>query len=233
MFVKQKIVLLLVTSYALCTQLSAQIAKDAGMWNTLTIQHAFSKKINVVIDQEFRLRENYQRINLFYTNIGIDYKLNKNVKISPTIRLIQKKLLNGNYSFRNRFMLDVTAKKKFLNKWTISERVRYQIEVADYNTSEKGKLPEQFLRFKTDLKYQLNKKISPYYSIEFRYQIRDPKGQGPKYNNQFHRVRHVLGTEYKHNDRHSFNMYYLYQTEFNINTPESIYILGVGYTITI
>lgn len=233
MFLKNKIVFCLIMCYSLCTQLTAQIAKDAGMWNTLTIQHAFSKKINVVIDQEFRLRENYQRINLFYTNVGIDYKINKNLKISPTIRFIQKKMLNGNYSFRNRFMLDVTAKKKFLNKWTISERVRYQIEVADYNTSEKGKLSEQFLRLKTDLKYQINKKIEPFYSIEFRYQIRDPKGQGPKYNNQFHRVRNVLGAEYKHNDRHSFNVYYLYQTEFNINTPESIYILGVGYTITI
>ncbi len=233
MFFKSKIVLFLVMSYAFCTHSSAQIAKDAGMWNTLTIQHAFSKKINVVIDQEFRLRENYQRINLFYTNFGIDYKLNKNLKISPTIRFIQKKMLNGNYSFRNRFMLDVTAKKKFLNKWTISERVRYQIEVADYNTSEKGKLPEQFLRLKTDLKYQINKKIEPYYSIEFRYQIRDPKGQGPNYDNHFHRMRNVLGVEYKHNDRHSFNLYYLYQTEFNINTPESIYVLGVGYTITI
>lgn len=233
MVFKVKIVLCLLVSFVLCNNLFAQIAKDAGMWNTLTIQHAFSKKINVVIDQEFRLRENYQRINLFYTNVGVDYKINKNLKISPTIRFIQKKLLNGNYSFRNRFMLDVTAKKKMFNKWTISERVRYQIEVADYNTSEKGKLPEQFLRFKTDLEYQINKKIEPYYSIEFRYQIRDPKGQGPKYDNHFHRMRNVLGAQYKHNNRHSFNLYYLFQTEFNINTPESIYVLGIGYTITI
>lgn len=211
----------------------AQNQKDAGMWNTLTIQHAFSKKINFVIDQEFRLRENYQRINLFYTNIGIDYKINKHFKFSPTYRFIQKKLLNGNYSFRNRLMLDFTAKKKLTEKWTVSERVRYQIEVGDYYTSENGKLAEQFLRFKTDLKYQANEKINPYYSIEFRYQIKDPKGQGPRYDGEFHRVRHVLGTEYKHNDKHSFNLYYLYQTEFDINSPESIFILGVGYTITI
>jgi hypothetical protein len=72
---------------------NAQQSNDAGMWNTLTIQHSLTKKINLVIDQEFRLRENYQRINLFYTNIGIDYKYSKFLKISPTYRAIQKKTI--------------------------------------------------------------------------------------------------------------------------------------------
>jgi hypothetical protein len=90
----------------------AQRSNDAGMWNTFTIQHPFTKKVSLVIDQEFRLRENYQRINLFYTNIGIDYKYSKYLKISPTYRSDTKKLLDGTYSFRHRLMLDVTGKKE-------------------------------------------------------------------------------------------------------------------------
>ena len=86
----------------------------------------------------------YKGINLFYTNVGIDYKLNKFIKISPTYRAIQKKRLEGTYSYRHRLMLDVTVKKKF-NKFTLSERVRYQAEVQDLYTSKKGKLTEQFL----------------------------------------------------------------------------------------
>ncbi len=210
----------------------AQSSKDAGMWNTFTIQHPFTKKLSLVVDQEFRLRENYQRINLFYTNIGIDYKFKKYLKISPTYRIIQKKLFDGSYSFRHRLMLDVTGKKK-LNKFTLSERIRYQIEAQDYNTSEKGKLLEQFLRFKTDIKYSINERFTPYYSIEFRYQIRSPRGDGPLYNNQFHRVRNVMGIEYDINKKNSINLYYLMQSEFNISTPESIYILGIAYSLTI
>lgn len=60
------------------------------MWATLSLQHPLNKKISLVVDQEFRLKENYQRINLFYTNLGIDYKFNKYLKISPTYRAIQK-----------------------------------------------------------------------------------------------------------------------------------------------
>ena len=211
---------------------NAQRSNDAGMWNTFTIQHGLTKKINFVLDQELRLKENYQRINLFYTNIGIDYKHNKFLKISPTYRAIQKKRLEGTYSFRHRLMLDVTLKKKF-NKFTLSQRIRYQAEVQDFYTSRKGKLVEQFLRFKTDVKYAATEKITPYYSCEFRYQIRAPRGDGPRYDNGFHRVRNVLGVEYELNKKNSMNVYYLFQTEFNISTPESIYILGIGYTLTI
>lgn len=227
--------ILFIILFIFCSWLSpvfSQIKQDAGMWATLTIQHAINKKINLVIDEEFRLKENYQRINLFYTNIGIDYKFNKFLKISPTYRTIQKKKLDGNYSYRHRLMLDVTLKKK-IKKITLSERVRYQIEVQDFYTSKKGKFPEQYLRFKTDIKYDIGKKITPYYSIEFRYQIRNPRGDGPVYDNGFHRVRNVLGAEYEINKKNSINLYYLFQTEFNISTPESIYILGIGYSLTI
>ncbi len=212
--------------------LLGQVRQDAGMWATLSIQHALNKKINLVIDEEFRIKENYQRINLFYTNVGIDYKVNKFLKISPTYRTIQKKRLDGNYSYRHRLMLDVTVKKK-IKKITLSERVRYQIEVQDFYTSKKGKFPEQYLRLKTDVKYDIDKKITPYYSIEFRYQIRNTRGDGPVYDNGFHRVRNVLGAEYEINKKNSINLYYLFQTEFDISTPESIYILGIGYSLTI
>lgn len=211
---------------------SAQQSNDAGMWATFTLQHSFTKKINLVIDQEFRLKENYQRVNLFYTNIGIDYKLNKFIKISPTYRTVQKKRLDGTYSFRHRLMLDVTLKKKF-QKITLSERIRYQIEVQDLYTSKKGKLAEQFLRFKTDLKYAVNEKLTPYVSCELRYQIRSPRGDGPQFDKGFHRIRNVLGLEYQINKKNSVNLYYLIQSEYNISTPESIYILGIGYSLTI
>lgn len=210
----------------------AQDTKDAGLWATFTVQKRINKKINFVIDQEFRLRENFQRINLFYTNIGVDYKVTKWLKISPTYRAIQKKRFDGTYSYRHRLMMDLTFKKKF-QKITFSERVRYQIEVQDLYTSKKGKLPEQFLRFKTDVKYTVNDKVTPYVSCELRYQIHSPRGDGPAYDNDFHRIRNVAGIEYNINKDNAVNLYYLIQSEFNISDRESIYIIGIAYTLTL
>jgi hypothetical protein len=129
-------------------------------------------------------------------------------------------------------MLDVTARKKF-SMFALSERVRYQIEVQDFYTSKKGKLPEQYLRFKTDLKYTNLDKISPYISCELRYQLTAPRGDEPLYNYGFHRIRNVVGIEYKLNDIHVLNFYYLIQSEFDISSKENIYIVGLAYTISI
>ncbi len=216
----------------LATAINAQNNRDAGLWATFSVQKKISKRINFVIDQEFRLRENFQRINLFYTNIGIDYKATKWLKISPTYRSIQKKSFEGNYSYRHRLMLDFTAKKK-MQRITLSERVRYQIEVQDFYTSKKGKLAEQFLRLKSDVKYNLSEKVTPYISCELRYQIRSPRGDGPLYDKGFHRIRNVAGLEYTINKRNALNLYYLIQSEFDISGRESIYIVGIAYALTL
>jgi hypothetical protein len=212
--------------------LSAQVDNDAGFWGTLTLQKKVTKKVSVVIDQELRLRENFQRINLFYTNLGVDYKFNKYFKLSPSYRAIQKMRLDNTFSYRHRLSLDATIKKKF-NKITLAERVRYQIEVQDFLTSSKGKLPEQFLRFKTDLKYATNTKITPFVSCELRYQIRSWRGNDMVYNNGFHRIRNIMGIDYEMNNKHNLTLYYLIQNEFNIDNLENIYIVGLAYTFSL
>jgi len=211
---------------------NAQVENDAGLWPTFTIQKKITKKISIVVDQEFRLRENFQRINLFYTNAGIDYKINKNIKLSPSYRAIQKIRLDNTVSHRHRLSMDATVKKKF-NKITLAERVRYQIEVQDYLTSHKGHLPEQFLRFKTDVKYDLGSKITPFVSCELRYQIRSWRGNDMYYNNRFHRIRNIVGADYEINNKHNITFYYLIQNEYNIPDIENIYIIGLAYTLSL
>lgn len=210
----------------------SQVEQDAGLWTTFTIQKRITKKISIVVDQEFRLRENFQRINLFYTNAGIDYKINKNIKLSPSYRAIQKMRLDNTVSHRHRLSMDATIKKKF-NKITLAERVRYQIEVQDFLTSRKGHLPEQFLRFKTDLKYDLGSKITPFVSCELRYQIRSWRGNDMYYNNRFHRIRNIVGADYEINNKHNITLYYLIQNEFNVPDIENIYIIGLAYTLSL
>lgn len=218
--------------FTFCKTAIGQVENDAGLWTTLTFQKKITRKTSVVIDQEMRLRENFQRINLFYTNVGIDFKLNKNIKLSPSYRAIQKIRFDNTISYRHRLSMDVNIKKKF-NKITLAERVRYQIEVQDFLTSKKGRLPEQFLRFKTDLKYDFNSKITPFVSCELRYQIRSWRGNDMFYNNGFHRIRNIIGADYELNKKHSFTIYYLIQNEFNIADLENIYIIGLAYTLSL
>ena len=227
-----KKIILVITVLASVVKVNAQTTNDAGMWLTLTLEKKIQKNFILVIDQEMRLKENFQRVNLFYTNLRVDYKFNKTVKISPSYRAIQKERLDGTYSHRHRIMLDITLKKK-VRKFTLSERIRYQAEVQDYYTSKKGELIEQYLRFKTDIKYAFTEKISPFFSSELRYQIRSPRGDGSLYDFGFHRIRNIVGFEYEISKKQSVNIYYLIQNEFNISDIENIYIVGIAYSLSI
>lgn len=207
---------------------SAQLNNDAGFWSTFTLQHEIKKKFILTIDQEFRLRENYSRMNLLYTNIGIAYK-SKNWKFEPSYRFINKFDLDGSISFRHRIMFDLIYKKKFGN-FSISERARYQAEVKNVYSSDRAFLPEQYLRMRTMLDYNINDDYTVYYSCELRYQI-DVPNSDVVFNKTWHRIRNVLGVDYKINKKNSVGVYYLVQNEFNISPPENIYITGIQYSV--
>lgn len=208
----------------------AQSTSDAGLWSTFTIQKDLTKKFTLAIDQECRLKENYSRVNLFYTNIGLSYKIRKGLKVELAYRSIEKIRLDKSVSFRNRIQLDLTYKIKG-EKLTFSQRLRLQTEVQDYFTSVKGKLSEQFLRYKMDLKFDLGKKLFPYISTELRYQISSPRGQGPDFDFGWHRIRNIAGVEYEINKKNIINLYYLVQSEFGLPNPENIYITGIQYIL--
>jgi hypothetical protein len=206
----------------------AQLNNDAGLWNTFSIQYPIKKNYSINFDQELRLKENYSRLNLLYTNIGVSYK-RKGLKIEPSYRFIQRINLDGNFSFRHRLSLDVNYKKKF-GKFAISERARYQAEVKNVYSSTRAFLPEQYFRLRTMLDYNINDNYSIYYSCELRYQI-DVPNSDVVFNGTWHRIRNVIGVDYKINSKNIIGVYYLVQNEFNISPPENIYITGLQYSL--
>lgn len=228
-FFKIKSFYLLVISSTLIANFTyAQLNNDAGLWNTFSIQYPIKKNYSINFDQELRLKENYSRLNLLYTNIGISYK-RKGLKIEPSYRFINKFDLDGSVSFRHRLSLDVTYKKKF-GKFAISERARYQAEVKNVYSSARAFLPEQYFRLRTMLDYNINDNYSIYYSCELRYQIAVPNSD-VVFNETWHRIRNVIGFDYKINFKNTIGVYYLVQNEFNISPPENIYIAGLQYSL--
>ncbi len=208
------------------------ISKDAGMWSTVSVQKKISKKVSLGFDQEFRLRENYQRINLFYSCPSIAYKVNDNLRVEMSYRAIQKRLLDLSFSHRHRFQFDVNYRFK-INYFVVSNRVRYQQEYRDVFTSAKGKIPENFVRFKTEWKVDIHRNYTPYLAVETRYQIHAPRGDMPVSDMGFRRVRYIFGTDFKLKNKDSFGLYYVLQNEFGVMNPEYIYITGIQYTINL
>jgi hypothetical protein len=208
----------------------AQPSNDAGLWCTVNFEKKINKKFLIFVTEEYRRRENFMRHNLFYTDIGIAVKPYDFLKVSLSYRSIEKYLIDDNISFRHRLMLDITLKKKF-NKFTFSFRERIQSEVRNYYSSDNGHLPEWYSRNKFELKYELQKSISPYATFEIRYQIRNPRSE--EVDGYWHRNRYALGVEYEYSKRHSFAVYYLIQQEYNVSAAQNLYIVGLQYDFSL
>jgi hypothetical protein len=206
----------------------AQPEQDAGMWNTISVEKKLTDRLSLAIDEEFRLRENFTRLNLFYTNVGFNYKLNDLLKLTLTYRLIEKwRYESQNFSFRHRLMFDINLKYKH-NRWALTYRSRIQSEVRDYYTSENGKTPEWYWRNKLELKYKVGDWNSNIGS-EFRYQIYDLRNFDS--NAGWHRARYFAGIDYEIKKNNFIGLYYLIQREFGLVQPNYLYILGLQYAI--
>ena len=207
-----------------------QATNDAGLWTTLNIEKKLKKNVGIFATEEFRLKENFTRLNLFYTDLGVFVQPVKFLKLSLSYRNIEKYVIENTFSFRHRLMLDISLKKK-VGKLGLSYRQRIQAETRNVYTSGDGRVPEWYSRNKFEIKFDLDKKITPYVATELRFQISDPRAV--ESDGLWHRARYVAGFDYEKNKRDKFGVYYLIQREFNVSTPQNLYIFGLEYTISL
>lgn len=208
----------------------SQATSDAGLWTTFNVDKKLRKDFSIFATEEFRLRDNFSRVNLFYTDLGFELRPAKFLKVALAYRLIEKNLDDGSYSYRHRIMLDITLKKKF-GDFAFSYRQRLQREIRNIYTSEDGILPEWYSRNKFTIKYDFGKPVTPYIAAEFRYQILNPRAL--ESDGTWHRSRYIAGIDYKRNDKSTFGLYYMIQNEYNVSAPQNQYIIGLEYTLSL
>ncbi|MEN9522367.1 MAG: hypothetical protein RL065_744 [Bacteroidota bacterium] len=205
---------------------------DFGSWNSFSVEGKLNKKISVLFNEDIRIRENVSQLNLFYTEIGLQYKPVSFIKTSIAYRWINKYIYEDeSFSFRNRLMWDITFKKSINKKLSFSYRHRLQAEKKDMFSSEKGYLTEWYSRSKATTKYQVMKKVNANLSVEFRYQIHDQRNL--ESDKTWHRNRYQAGVDYAIDDKNEVGFYYLMQREYNVSVPENFYVIGFQYSLTL
>jgi hypothetical protein len=204
-----------------------KLPQDAWLWNTVSINKQMTRKWSLSFDEELRLFDNMSRINLFFSNLGVSYKLNKVFKFSLVYRFNSKNQDDEYYSRRHRLYVDVACRKKLLRNLTIAYRVRFQGQVRDYYSSDDGKDIESYMRHKFDVLY-IYQKYTPYIAAEFRFQITNPSF--PQGNDLWDRARYYIGCNKDFNKKHSFGIYYMIQHDFNNQRMENDFTLGWQYT---
>lgn len=199
---------------------------DFGIWTTLSLDKKINSKFEVSLAEELRLFQNAQRLNLIYTNLGVNYKITKSIRFALVYRFVQKYRDENYFSWRHRIYFDAQIKEKYY-PFTFVYRVRIQSQVRDYYTSDDGKIPERFWRNKFDIRYDLGKGFNPYTAVEFNYQFKNERNTDA--NNKFSRVRYFVGCQYKHSQNKTFDLFFMHQREMNVVNPARNFIVGMEY----
>lgn len=205
------------------TGLKAQV-NDAGLWTNLSLEKKITKDLDLLFTEEFRFNENLTELGSFFSDIGAEYKIYKGLKAGLFYRYTNKRRVDDSYSQAHRIYADVAYKHK-IKRFEIGYRVRFQVQYKDVRSGETGPLPEWYMRQKLHLSYNTRSRFDPYLDGEIWYLF------SPEWS-RFDNYRLSAGIVTRITKNHSLDLGYIFQKEFNINSPETDYILFLGYKIS-
>ena len=199
---------------------------DAGLWLSLNLEKKITPALSINFSEEVRMYENITEIGTIFSDIGIAYKIGNRFKISANYRFINKRRLDDSYDNRNRYYFDFTYREK-ITPLILLFRVRFQSQYTDYFSSPTGKIPDYYSRTKLTLKLDIDKRIRPYLYAESFFKLDNPEGI------LFDNIRYCAGIEFSFNRLHMVDLFYMIQKEYNVDDPETDFIVGLGYFFTL
>ncbi|MCY7409797.1 MAG: DUF2490 domain-containing protein [Chitinophagales bacterium] len=205
--------LFLILSFC-CKSLHAQV-QDFNTWSSIAITKQFSKKLDLGIQQMLRLNENSTRFDQTYTDVGLNYEMNKKFSVAANYRLIIKADV-----VKNRIYTDLVYSEKW-NRWKANARMRIE------NNFIPQQADEIYLRPKLTFSNKLNKRFEPLISGELFFSLFYYKGDN------LVQYRLSGGTEYHFDRKNTLRLYYTYEREMNVNAAGIKHILGVSYNFKI
>ncbi len=202
--------------------LKAQV-NDAGLWTSIKVETKVVRDLTASIVHEFRFYENITELGTYYTEAGLDYKINKHFQVEVNYRFSQKRKVENYYSIRHRFNIDLKYNKK-LKPFEFKYKIRFQDQYEDIGRSKDGGVAEYYLRNKLSLQWDLKKAYTPYVSVELYSPLNYPRFYA------FDNIRATAGIEYAFTKHHKIDLYYMIHKEVNVSQPFTYYVIGIGYS---
>ncbi len=196
--------------------------KDFGVWTNLSLEKNLSTRLNFTLTESVRFDENASQLSQHLTSLSGSYKITKKLSFSTTLRYAQKFKYDESINLKSRFQIGFLYKIKIKNLG-INLEERFQSQLTNVKRAENWEIPSNYFRSRITIKYDLKKKIEPFFSTELFYNV------GINFDN----LRSRLGIEYEIDKFQSFKVFYMIDKEFNVKNPSTNYILGLGYKFSL
>lgn len=212
--------LIMLSGFLFCIPAKGQ-NKDAGLWTSLSFEAKLVKKLSFNLSQELRFNENITELGTVFTDVGLEYKLNKHFRIAADYRYNKKRSADNFYTTRHRLYADFKYELK-IKPFQIQVRTRFS-NSTELNHQAEGSDIEYYLRNKLSLKWDLEKQFTPYISVELFSPLNYPRYSA------FDNIRSTAGIEYNFSKHHKIDVFYMIQKEMNVSDPETDFVVGLGY----
>lgn len=195
---------------------------DAGLWLSLAAEKKFTKKLSASASSEWRFNENWAELGAINNDLGVDYKVTKNLRVGAYVRLMSVRQLDNSYLRKHRFYADAAYKVK-IRKIQSQLRLRVLSQFKDYKGGDDWSSAAKYLRYKLSFKYDTGKRWMPYCYAE---------GWTNLDERLFDQYRLSAGVSYEVNKQHGLELGYLINREINVVNPVTDYVVAMGYTFS-
>ncbi len=227
MFKRQLLAFAVLFFFAYPNYVQGQVEEDFGIWTTFSLDTDLSKDLNISLDQEFRLEDNATQVGRAFTDLGLDYEVERWLRFGTNYRfIIDRRASTGTFAHRHRLSFETVLRAQ-MQRWTLAYRARFQWEARTYNyEQEYGFGPSYDVRNRIKISYQYNRRYEPYASFDLRFSIHDPR---VPYLQGIDRFRVRVGTDIKLSKRQVLDVYFLYSEDVQVTFPERNFVLGLAY----
>ena len=155
----------ILTMVVLAAAQDTKVVRDLRLWTGVQVEKDFAKDWTVSLEEELRLKNNMSGISNYFTEVALQYKIDKHFSLKGAYRFTRDRKKDLSYQNLSRYHFDLKYRGRiaFL---TVHYRARYQREVEAGNLFDLDVPYEKYFRNRFGVRLNSLEKITPYARAE-------------------------------------------------------------------
>lgn len=215
--------LLLIMLSVPATGQETKVIRDLKVWTGAAIEKSFGNDWKISLEEEVRLQKNATEIGEYFTEVGVAYRVDKNISLETAYRYACNRKKNGSFENRSRYNFDLNFEGNTYF-FSVRARARYQKEIEGMQLLDQTIPYEKYFRTRVEVRYNRLGKIVPYIHGEL-FQLHE-MFEYPT----FDKYRLMAGMRLDAGRYGEFNIRYGIIRELNTFMPYTYYLAKMKYT---
>ena len=216
---------LFIASISMAQEQVVELEKDVETWTSVGFSYAIDSRWKVNLYQQLRLKENSSQVDVYFTQLGVRYKFNRNISVGAGARYLRENDNQGKIQgYENHFRCNGDLMYRFVvQRFAFKHRLRYQTK-TELNIPDA--VERTTYRLKIALSYNIKQSdFSPSLSAElFHY---------PNLENDISKVRYTIGASYHFKKASEIAAFYRVEDKRSVIEPKHTQIFGIKYQYTL